>query len=316
MLSIIIPHYNSPLKLKRLLDSIPNDEDIEVIVVDDRSNKDLKTLEEVKVEYGKQNIRFFDNDEPNKGAGTCRNIGMSKANGQWYLFADADDYFVGDFYDKAKSYFSSNNDIVFFKPTSWDEVKNEISTRHITYSDLVLNFAKNKTSSSNILLLKYRFVTPCSKLIRAGFIKRENIKFDEVIASNDVMFSVKAGHYAKNIEVSKEVIYCVTKDKGTLTQNISIPVYRARLDTSINKFIFLRDRLSKKELKVLELRSIAYLITVVKYRMGFNEFKRTYKLLRRHKFPLITVSLLNPITIIKKISFHLKDLFLSKSRGT
>lgn len=39
--SIIIPHYNIPDLLQRLLDSIPQREDIEIIVVDDNSSSDV-----------------------------------------------------------------------------------------------------------------------------------------------------------------------------------------------------------------------------------------------------------------------------------
>ena len=38
--SIIIPHYNSPNLLKRMLNSIPEREDIEIIVVDDCSKSE------------------------------------------------------------------------------------------------------------------------------------------------------------------------------------------------------------------------------------------------------------------------------------
>ena len=40
--SFIIPHHNTPDLLKRLIDSIPQREDIEVIVVDDNSDEDKK----------------------------------------------------------------------------------------------------------------------------------------------------------------------------------------------------------------------------------------------------------------------------------
>ncbi len=39
--SIIIPHKNIPLLLQRCLDSIPQREDIQIIVVDDNSSSDI-----------------------------------------------------------------------------------------------------------------------------------------------------------------------------------------------------------------------------------------------------------------------------------
>ena len=315
-LSIIIPHYNTPIKLKRLLDSIPMRNDLEVIVVDDRSNKDLEVLDHIKEEFKTDNIFFFENNRINKGAGTCRNIGMEHAKGQWFLFADADDYFMEGFLDKVKLYFETNNDIVFFNPTSWDEVNKKISNRHINYSNLVKNYLDDKSHAYNELYLRYRFVVPWSKLINAKFIKEKAIKFDEVIASNDEMFSIKAGSNARVIEVSKQIIYCVTKDKGTLTQNISIPVFRARLETGSHKYTYIKSKLSKKDFEALELRSIGYLVSVIKYRLGLKELVRTYRFLKDHRFRLVNKSLLNPWMILRKISFHIHDLFKSKSFKT
>ena len=44
--SIVIPHYNSPTLLQRMLDSIPQREDIQIIVIDDcSSNENIKKLQ-------------------------------------------------------------------------------------------------------------------------------------------------------------------------------------------------------------------------------------------------------------------------------
>ena len=53
-LSIIIPHYNTPDLLQKLIDSIPHIEDIQIIVVDDRSDKNLEKLSEVQEKYKSQ----------------------------------------------------------------------------------------------------------------------------------------------------------------------------------------------------------------------------------------------------------------------
>lgn len=41
--SITITHYNAPALLERMLDSIPNRDDIQIIVVDDFSNEESRT---------------------------------------------------------------------------------------------------------------------------------------------------------------------------------------------------------------------------------------------------------------------------------
>ena len=99
-LSIIIPHYNSADLLDKLLSTIPNVQEVQVIVVDDFSTQGLDELEECKQRYINTNVEFYTN-ECKKSAGGARNTGLSYAKGQWLLFADADDYFLQDFYESA-----------------------------------------------------------------------------------------------------------------------------------------------------------------------------------------------------------------------
>jgi glycosyltransferase involved in cell wall biosynthesis len=308
-LTIIIPHYNSPDLLERLLNSIPYCKNIKVIVVDDRSDFKVNDFERVKSKFAHHKIEFLVNDKSSKGAGTCRNIGLKYATGSWILFADADDYFIYGFYDIILPFFSEKNiDIVFFKPTSWDTYNNAPSNRHTKYASIIDEY--HETGSD--LELKYHYVVPWSKLYRADFIKDNHIYFDQVIASNDIMFSTKAGYYARNICVSEQTIYCVTKNKGTLTQNISNKVFRIRLDIFIDRYKYLQKRLKKKCFKRLNLRGLGFLVSAIKYKMGTRELYRTFRLLRNNNVSIVTLSILNPKFIFKKIIWHIKDYKKSK----
>ena len=60
-LSIIVPRYNRPHLLRNLLKSIPNLENIEVIVIDDKSNKELSQYNKLTEEFNGTNVRFFKN---------------------------------------------------------------------------------------------------------------------------------------------------------------------------------------------------------------------------------------------------------------
>lgn len=307
ILSIIIPHYNTPVKLKRLLNTIPIINDLEVIIVDDKSTSDFELLEQLKEKYKVHNFSFFENNYKDNSAGTCRNIGIEKASGRWLLFADADDYFIEGFYDKIRVYLESNNDIIFFTPTSYDEITNEISDRHVGYSKLVCNYLEDSSSLQNQLYLRYGFDAPISKLINANFIERNAIKFDEVIAANDVMFSVKAGFYARKIKVSSEIIYCITKDKGTLTQDVSELVYFSRLDAHIAKMLFLREHLDSKEFKMLNINGRRYIINSFLHKLGIRVLFIALNRIRKAKMKILDFRFFNPFFILSKIIYHLKN---------
>ena len=90
--TIIIPIYNTPEdKLRTLFKSIqsqPNLEDIEVVVVNDKGSEDYKKILE---DYTFDKI-VIDNKE-NVGQGMSRQIGIDNSKGKWITFIDHDDEF-------------------------------------------------------------------------------------------------------------------------------------------------------------------------------------------------------------------------------
>lgn len=108
--SIIIPHYNSPDLLARMLMSIPEREDIQVIVVDDCSKADevskLQSLQHTNLELYLQT--------ENHGAGYARNVGLDHAKGKWVLVVDADDVFAENAFDVFDKYKDSDVDYLCY----------------------------------------------------------------------------------------------------------------------------------------------------------------------------------------------------------
>lgn len=250
-LSIIIPHYNCPQYLRTLLLSIPDNAFIQVIVVDDKSTEHREEYELLKETFAEKNVEFYDNDGI-KSAGTCRNIGLRHAVGEWLLFADADDYFTDGFYHVVSDYMDSDYDIVFFPPTSVMMGTETLSDRHLVMATKVLNYYKNP-DRENTLVLRYELIGPCSRLIRRELVIKNKIWFEEIIASNDVMFAINCGYAAQKITVDTRVIYCITSREGSLTTQLSEKVLDARMGTFLRRFLFLKERLSTEEMSVLHI---------------------------------------------------------------
>lgn len=313
-LSIIIPHYESVSSLKTLLESIPDKVEIEVIVVDDHSVKQKSILEDLKKEFGRPNFTFTKNIN-DKGAGGCRNTGLSIAKGSWILFADADDFFKDNFYHIISKYFSTDNDIVFFTPTSQDTVTGVLTERHEEYEKLVLQYLKKPTAEHEVDL-RYKYLVPWSKLYKRTFILAHNIQFDEVITSNDVMFSTLAGYWMKSFDVSEETIYCVTKSAGSLITKVSTHSYFSRLHVFIRYYKFLKEHLSKEEFNHLDLSGLTSLITAVKYRLPLKSILKALYLLVSNEISIVKPKYINPFFISSRIRFYFKEYLREKDYHT
>ena len=109
VISIIIPHHNTPTLLQRCLDSIPADKGIQVIVVDDNSDPTKVDFEKFPGKV-RPDVEIFLTKE-GRGAGYARNVGLQHAKGDWLLFADSDDYFVQGFYDVIRKYIDNDTDM-------------------------------------------------------------------------------------------------------------------------------------------------------------------------------------------------------------
>lgn len=88
-ITIAICTYNRPLLLKKCIESVlmqNTDYDYEVIVID---NDARKTAQEVVEKY-KSRVQYY--FQPLKGLSYARNMAISKANGEFLLFIDDDEY--------------------------------------------------------------------------------------------------------------------------------------------------------------------------------------------------------------------------------
>lgn len=273
-LSVIIPHYNSVLLLEKLLSSIPKREEIQVIVVDDNSTEDTVKLQEMVAAYG--NAELYKNHTGQNSAGCCRNIGVQHAKGEWLLFADADDYFVKDFYKIVEPYVHSEADIIYFTPDSVDLVTGEKEKRHEAFAGLVKDYLQKGDLLSEIKL-RYCQEGPVSKLIRKSLVLENAIQFDCTRVANDVMFSIRCAYAAKSIQASQQVIYCITKGNGkSLTADKRAANFYTRLNVFVNKYVFLKKRLSREAWRQLDLLGSYYIKLAKAYELGTVGVLRVY----------------------------------------
>lgn len=223
--SIIIPTKNIPDLLDRCISSIPRRSDVEVIVVDDNSDEGIVDFTNYPgVEY--PCLKLIRTHE-GKGAGYVRNQGLLNAKGEWVIFADSDDFFNDCFNEVLDDSLDSAADIIFFDVDSRYSDTLEPADRN----ELLSNAIKQALDTGDTTFMKYSNAcyTPWGKIIRHDLISNNHILFDEVIAANDLMFSLKCGHFAQQIEVDSRKAYCITTRRGSLWQNRSSIIMRSRM---------------------------------------------------------------------------------------
>lgn len=276
--SVIIPHYNIPDCLERLIDSIPARDNFEIIVVDDKSDKNLEQLALLKEKYKGTNCSFYDNDTEHKGAGVCRNIGVSRAKGKWLLFADSDDFFTMDMYDTVCDCVNREEDIIFFFPTSINLDTGLESDRHIEFCNALSKYV-SKPDESNELVLRYQVVSPWSKMIRRSMVVDNNIEFEGTRVANDVLFCRKIGHHAKSIAVDERVIYTVTQRQGSLTTFIGKDAYMTRLGVFIRSTNYVRGVVDKATWKKMRVNGSYFLHMCRANKLGVTVILQTVVML-------------------------------------
>ena len=222
--SLIIPHYNLPHLLDRLLATVPERDDLQIIVVDDCSSQEvLSELDKLKRKY--PNIEFY-STETNGGGGKARNIGLDHAKGKYIIFADADDFFNQCFNEILDKYKNTDYDTGYFKGNSVDTITYENSDRDRPISQIVTKFLR----TNNIADLKYKFTAPWCKFISSKMIKGNGIRFHESKVYNDMHFSLKTDYYSSNVAVDPYAIYCVTKRENSVSSVTSLDKENQKLE--------------------------------------------------------------------------------------
>jgi glycosyltransferase involved in cell wall biosynthesis len=211
-----------------------------------------------------------------KGAGYARNIGLSKAKGKWALFADADDFFTENAFETLFKYTDSAHEIVYFKTMSCYSDTYEPAKRDERFNQFIDGFIKHDKDAEN--MMRYKWQVPWGKMIKREMLMRGNITFDEVIASNDAMFSLLIGNFASSIDSINHIIYCVTINQGSLTNSMSRDILMSRYTVSLRCNEFRRRHGAGKYQSGIV---VYYLLSSVKY--GLNAFYQCLKLAFQYK---------------------------------
>lgn len=121
MINVIIPAYNCRATLSKTLASLvaQTDTDFEVIVVDDCSTEDIKSI--VDDYANKLNIIYIRN-ERNLGCGMTRQVGIDNATQRFITFLDSDDMFMPYTVETFNSIIEENPETEYLHTSFYEQV--------------------------------------------------------------------------------------------------------------------------------------------------------------------------------------------------
>ena len=110
LISIIMPAYNAGLFIKEAINSVLRQSyaNWELIIINDGSTDETEKI--VKA-FQEKRIRYF--NQLNKGVSAARNVGLSKMNGEYFCFLDADDVLPSESLRSRFEIFKINSSLEF-----------------------------------------------------------------------------------------------------------------------------------------------------------------------------------------------------------
>lgn len=214
-ISIIIPVYNAEKYLARCIDSLQDQTfgDFEALFIDDCS-VDASTDLIKSRQKDDPRIRLIELAE-NGGSGVARNAGIEIARGEYLSFIDVDDTVSNDFleelYGKARE---TSSDVV---KGSCVYVFNEKIDDSLTNPPNSIKRSFDNGTKLFLLLVKEHW----SAIYRRDFIEKHHIRYGLNRVSQDTVFLLKVGFFAKTFETAENARYYYYNNEGSTTRTFS-----------------------------------------------------------------------------------------------
>lgn len=217
--TFIIPHHNNPNLLNRCIQTIPERNDIEIIVVDDNSE------EKYKPQNLRSDVKLISIDKRNsKGAGRARNYGLCSAQGEWLLFADCDDFYEHGFIEELDKYSAMESlDLLFFDVYYAYDIEHNQCRWKTNYSLYLRKCIESKYDDFWVRTVKHSIQTPWNFMVRHEYVNKIQAYFEEVPKGNDAYFHHYIAMNTSDIHVIDKKIYYYVWSNSGITHKIKSP---------------------------------------------------------------------------------------------
>lgn len=218
MVSVIIPVYNVEKYLRRCLDSVIEQtyKDIEIILVDDGSKDSSGRICD---EYALKDSRIRVIHKENGGLSDARNAGLDAVHGEYIYFLDSDDHIKRNAIELLTAFAEKEQaDIVRLNVWMFPDEEGT----YIPPQQKLINYPALKGAEHIIQLFRNEkrwFPGAPTGFFRAGYLKKEGLRFKKGIHYEDLLFSGIAYVRAEKVSNIRRYLYYYRQRSGSIMRN-------------------------------------------------------------------------------------------------
>ena len=197
--SVIVPVYNTEKYLEKCICSVLNQtyKNIELVLINDGSTDNSDNICRA---WFQKDCRIKYICQENQGQGVARNKGIEKAEGQYLIFVDSDDWIELNLIEVVLKYMEQNKaDICVFSYRM-------VQDKNIIEIPLEFQLCEGKSISEEKEVLSHLMPVLCNKMFRTDLLKKSNIQMKNFICE-DLLYQAQLYIYANKIVTLDKCFY-------------------------------------------------------------------------------------------------------------
>lgn len=219
LVTIIVPVYNVEKYIERCVKSLLNQsyQNIEILLIDDGSTDSSGKKCDV---YAAKDKRIKIYHKENEGLGLTRNYGISKAQGQFLIFVDSDDYITENTVEiLMNKEHECNADIIISNYYYKEEAQKVIIPEKLYKDNEIHDFLLVHTMGNSPQVLDALSYTAYGKLYKKSLFDDYNLCFpsERKLIWEDLVFNTEAFSKCKSIYVMHYPTYYYCFNESSLT---------------------------------------------------------------------------------------------------
>ena len=218
--SVIVPVYNVEKYIEKCLNSILNQtyKDFEIIIVNDGSPDNSQSIVDKYVKNYPEIIKSYIKE--NGGLSDARNFGVKKANGDYLVFVDSDDYINSELLEKLNEEIEKypDIDIVGYDFNIIDNDYNYVETINKPY----FSNLNGEVAIQKLILGKKYFEPAWGFIYRLSFWKENHFEYPKGKLHEDLGLTLEVILKAQKVSTINYSGYCYYQSDNSITRNKNI----------------------------------------------------------------------------------------------